>query len=122
MISATPLPSGLFKQGLISIRSKIGPVENDLHGVALCAPSAGEFARGAEVLDRLRRETSTNLAQERAASSGGTAFVRTLRTLLRLKYSSSFSYWRGLGYGGVGLFQPSYAELGTLGPKLLDTQ
>ena len=28
---------------------------------------------GAEVLDRLRRETSTNLAQERAASTGGTA-------------------------------------------------
>ena len=53
---------------------EVGPMENDLDGAALCTPSAGKFAWGAEVLDRLRRENSTKLAQLRAASTGGTAY------------------------------------------------
>jgi len=47
-----------------------GPVENDFDGAALCAPSAGEFARrGSEGTRCLRRESSPVLAERVAASS-----------------------------------------------------
>jgi hypothetical protein len=73
MTSVTPLhpahPSG--RRCLYG--PEVGPLENDLDGPADANHQPESLRGGAEVLDRLRRENSTKLAQLSAASTGGIA-------------------------------------------------